>query len=102
MNRCAGSCGFTDCWRLTLRVMALGYSARRSEIDAFKLMHAQRGNVHLPTTCSTGFSRRLVCYVGFSDGWQDLMRNFKLDWEFRAAENGNIALTGEVMWAGQR
>ena len=24
------------------------------------------------------------------------MGNFKMDWEFRSAENGNIALTGEV------
>ena len=24
------------------------------------------------------------------------MDNFKMDWEFRAAENGNIALTGEI------
>ena len=46
--------------------------------------------------CSSGFSRRSVGYVGFSDGWQDLMHNFKMDWEFRAAENGNIALTGEI------
>ena len=46
--------------------------------------------------CSSGFSRRSVGYVGFSDGWQDLMDNFKMDWEFRQAENGNIALTGEI------
>jgi glucoamylase len=46
--------------------------------------------------CSSGFSRRSVGYVGASDGWQDLMRDYKMDWEFRAAENGNIALTGEI------
>jgi len=46
--------------------------------------------------CSSGFSRRSVGYVGFSDGWQDLMHNFKMDWEFEAAENGNIALTAEI------
>ncbi len=43
-----------------------------------------------------GFARRSVGYVGASDGWQDLMDNFKMDWEFRAAERGNIALTGEI------
>ena len=47
-------------------------------------------------TCSSGFSRRSVGYVGFSDGWQDLMHNFKMDWQFRSAPNGNIALTGEI------
>jgi glucoamylase len=46
--------------------------------------------------CSTGFSHRSVGYVGFSDGWQDLMRHFKMAWEFESAENGNIALTGEI------
>jgi glucoamylase len=50
--------------------------------------------------CSTGFSRRSVGYVGFSDGWQDLMDNFKMDWQFQAAENGNIALTGEINLPG--
>jgi glucoamylase len=73
-----------------------GNSGWCSEIGDVKLFHAQRENVHLLMACNTGFSRQSVGYVGFSDGWQDLMRNFKMDWEFRAAENGNIALTGEV------
>ena len=73
-----------------------GNSGRCSEIGAIKLIHAERENVHLIMACSSGFSRRSVGYVGFSDGWQDLMHNFKMDWEFQAAENGNIAATGEV------
>ncbi len=32
--------------------------------------------------CTPDFTRRSVGYVGFSDGWQDLMDNFKMDWEF--------------------
>jgi len=67
-----------------------------SEISGLKLLRAERGNTHLVMGCSTGFSRRSVGYVGASDGWQDLMDNFKMDWEFCAAENGNIALTGEI------
>jgi glucoamylase len=73
-----------------------GNSAWCSEIGDVKLIHAQRQNVHLVMACSTDFSRRSVGYVGFSDGWQDLMHNFKMDWEFFAAENGNIALTAEI------
>src|SRR5437667_250146 len=73
-----------------------GNSGWCSEIGAVKLIHAQRENVHLIMACSTGFSRRSVGYVGFSDGWQDLMHNFKMKWEFQAAENGNIASTGVV------
>jgi len=73
-----------------------GNSGWCSEIGDNKLLHAQRKNTHLLMACSSGFSRRSVAYVGFSDGWQDLMHNFKMDWEFKAAENGNIALTAEV------
>ena len=73
-----------------------GNSGWCSEIGAVKLIHAQRENVHLIMACSTGFSRRSVGYVGFSDGWQDLMHNFKMDWEFQEAIDGNIAATGEV------
>src|SRR6267378_3251021 len=73
-----------------------GNSARCCEISASKLIHAQREDVHLVIACSSGFSRRSVGYVGASDGWQDLMNNLKMDWEFRTAENGNIALTGEI------
>jgi glucoamylase len=77
-----------------------GYGAGNSgwccEVGDIKLFHAQRENVHLLVACNISFSRQSVGYVGFSDGWQDLMHNFKMDWEFRAAESGNIALTGEV------
>ena len=66
------------------------------EIGDSALMHAQREGVHLIAGCSSGFTRRSVGYVGASDGWQDLMGNFKMDWEFRSVERGNIALTGEI------
>lgn len=73
-----------------------GNSGRCFEIGASTLMHAQREDVHLVTGCSAGFTRRSVGYVGASDGWQDLSSNFKMDWEFRQADKGNIALTGEI------
>ncbi len=77
-------------------VSASATPAGVSEMGGIKLIRAQRENVHLVMGCSTGFSRRSVGYVGFSDGWQDLTDNFKMDWEFESAENGNIALTGEI------
>ena len=73
-----------------------GNSAWCSEIGGNELIHAQRQSVHLMMACSSGFCRRSVGYAGFSDGWQDLMQHFKMEWEFPAAENGNIALTGEI------
>jgi glucoamylase len=72
-----------------------GNSGRCAEISASTLLHAWRGNFHLTIGCTTHFTKRSVGYVGASDGWQDL-RNFKMDWEFRTAKNGNIALTGEI------
>jgi glucoamylase len=77
-----------------------GNSASCWEIGATNLLHARREGVHLVMACNTGFSRRSVGYVGASDGWQDLMSNFKMDWEFRTAESGNIALTGEIALPG--
>jgi glucoamylase len=73
-----------------------GNSGWCSEIGGNKLLHAERNDVHLVMGCSRGFLRRSIDYVGTSDGWQDLMNNFKMDWEFNAAEDGNIALTGEI------
>jgi glucoamylase len=73
-----------------------GNSGWCSEVGNIELIRAYRENVNLIMACTTGFSRRSVGYVGFSDGWQDLMDNFKMDWQFRAAENGNIALTGQI------
>ena len=73
-----------------------GNSGWCSEIGGNKLLHAERNNVHLVMGCSRGFLRRSVGYVGASDGWQDLMDNFKMDWGFDVAEAGNIALTGEI------
>src|SRR5215471_5798720 len=71
-------------------------SAYSVGIGGVNLLRAQRENTHLIMGCSNGFSRRSVGYVGASDGWQDMMRDYKMDWEFSVAENGNAAITGEV------
>ncbi len=71
-------------------------SASWCDIDGRKLFDAQREDIDLSFGCAPDFTRRSVGYVGFSDGWQDLMDNFKMDWEFDRAEDGNIALTGEI------
>ena len=73
-----------------------GNSGYFSEISANKFLRAERAGVHLVMGCNTGFARRSVGYVGASDGWQDVMNHLKMDWEFSVAEQGNIALTGEI------
>ncbi len=66
------------------------------EFAGRNLFHVARGDVHLSFGCEPDFTRRSVGYVGASDGWRDLMDNLHMDWEFRSAERGNIALTAEL------
>src|SRR5262245_56326345 len=41
-----------------------------------KLFDAEREDIHMSFGCEPDFTRRSIGYVGFSDGWQDLMNNF--------------------------
>ncbi len=60
------------------------------------LIEAHRKDIDLSFGCTPDFTRRSVGYVGFNDRWQDLMDNFKMDWEFEQAVDGNVALIGEI------
>ncbi|HEY5706940.1 MAG TPA: glycoside hydrolase family 15 protein [Terrimicrobiaceae bacterium] len=73
-----------------------GNSGWVCEFAGRRLFHVARESVHLSFGCEPDFTRRSVGYAGASDGWRDLMDNFRMDWEFRAAERGNIALTAEL------
>ncbi len=57
---------------------------------------ASKNGLSLVMAASCGFSRASCGFVGRSDGWQDLMDNFQMDWQFGTAYHGNIALTGEI------
>jgi len=57
---------------------------------------ANRGRTWLALGASLPFLHRSCGFVGRSDGWTDLAENYQLDWEFDAAEDGNVALTGEI------
>jgi len=103
-----------ESWLRRLRIYALlaphlevggwGNSARRFH-GAKQMLVAWKESVqrtHLALGADVGFSRTSCGYVGFSDGWQDLRDNLKMDFEFERAENGNIALTGELDLNGGR
>jgi glucoamylase len=60
------------------------------------MLFARRDNVALALACSGAWRARSVGFVGYSDGWQDLSQNFHLTWNYTRAENGNLALTGEI------
>ncbi|MGC2401613.1 MAG: glycoside hydrolase family 15 protein [Acidobacteriaceae bacterium] len=57
---------------------------------------ADKNGLALVMAASCGFSRASCGFVGKSDGWQDLMDNYQMDWQFGSALNGNVALTGEI------
>jgi glucoamylase len=52
--------------------------------------------VALAMACSTPWKTMSVGFAGYSDAWQDLSRHFQLTQLYQRAENGNVALTGEV------
>ena len=57
---------------------------------------AHRGTTWLALAGTAPFTACSCGYVGVNDGWTDLADNFRLDWRFDAALDGNIALTGEI------
>src|SRR5580765_4499147 len=60
------------------------------------MLFAERNGYALALACSTPWLERSVGFVGFSDGWQELRAHGQLQQSYQRAENGNIALTGEV------
>jgi glucoamylase len=71
-------------------------SAMKMEVAGRQILLCWKKNTYMALGCDCGFSRSSCGFVGQSDGWQDLHRNFKMDWEFDRAENGNIAVMGEI------
>jgi len=68
-------------------------------IDDYKgasMLFAEGGGTALALGCSVPFAASSVGFVGISDGWQDLRQHFGLRWRYDVAQNGNVALTGEV------
>jgi len=73
-----------------------GNTARVVDFAGRKAVLAWKNQWSLAMGASCGFSRASCGFVGASDGWQDLMQNFKMDWEFGSATNGNVAVMGEI------
>ena len=73
-----------------------GNSARAVDIAGRKALLAWKDRWSLLMAASCGFSRVSCGFVGVSDGWRDLMNNFRMDWEFGSATGGNIAVIGEL------
>jgi glucoamylase len=61
-----------------------------------RILMAKKDGLWMAMTATVPYTHVSCGYVGASDGWTDLHDNFKMDWEFTSASDGNIALTGEL------
>jgi glucoamylase len=60
------------------------------------MLFAERDGTALALGCTVPWLARSVGHVGMSDGWQDLWQHKQMTWAFAQAENGNVALAGEI------
>jgi glucoamylase len=68
-------------------------------VDDYKgtpMLFAERDRHALALACSVPWLKRSVGFAGSSDGWQDLQYHKQMTWMYDRAENGNVALTGEM------
>ncbi|HUK66955.1 MAG TPA: glycoside hydrolase family 15 protein [Anaeromyxobacteraceae bacterium] len=73
-----------------------GNTAWLGEYKGLPVLLAARDGHALSLISSSGFRARSVGFVGVSDGWQDLSRHGRLAHRYTLAENGNVALCGEL------
>ncbi len=76
--------------------MGFGNSGWVSDYKGVPMLFARRDDTFLALACSVPFLGMSCGYVGTSDGWQDLTKNGTMTWFYPDAEDGNIALMGEV------
>ncbi|MBP7950205.1 MAG: glucan 1,4-alpha-glucosidase [Verrucomicrobiales bacterium] len=60
------------------------------------MLMAERPGYALALACSVPWLKCSAGFVGASDGWQDLSQHKRMTWDFARAEDGNVALTGQV------
>jgi glucoamylase len=79
-----------------LEVGGWGNNGNVASIAGREFLTANKGATWLALMATAPFVARSCGYVGTTDGWQDLARNFKMEFDFASATDGNIALTGEI------
>jgi glucoamylase len=73
-----------------------GNTAWVGDYKGTPMLLAERENTALALACSAPWLARSVGFVGSSDGWRELHTNKRLIHTYERAENGNVAITGEV------
>ena len=90
----------TRCWRRTWSMPARGNTAWIGDYKGEPMLFAAGAAAcrwRSPARCR-GVDRS-AGFVGVSDGWQQLATHGRLDPAYDRAENGNVALTGEIGFA---
>jgi glucoamylase len=73
-----------------------GNTAWVGDYKGVPMLFAQRAGNALALACSAPWVKRSAGFVGASDGWQDIHQHKRMMWTYQRAENGNVALTGEI------
>lgn len=73
-----------------------GNTAWLGDTKGQPMLFAQRDNTSLALACSAPWRKRSAGFVGPSDGWQDITQHGAMTWEYDRADDGNVALTGEI------
>ena len=73
-----------------------GNTAWVGDYKGIPMLLAERDGYGLALASSAPWLARSAGFVGISDGWQELQANKRLTLTYDRAENGNVALTGEI------
>jgi glucoamylase len=73
-----------------------GNTAWVGDYKGTAMLFAERDGYAMALTCSEPWVKCSAGFVGVSDGWQDLSQHKQMTWTYTHAEQGNVALTGEV------
>ena len=73
-----------------------GNNAWCGDYKGLPMLFAERENTAVAMACSIPFIGRSAGFVGRSDAWQDISRNKKMTHCYERAENGNVAVCGEI------
>ena len=79
-----------------LEIGGAGNNAYIAYANGQSILMAQKDERWMAVCATVPFSHVSCGYVGASDGWTDLHDDFKMDWEFARAGDGNVALTGQL------
>jgi glucoamylase len=84
-----------------LEIAGWGNTGQVIEIAGRTILTAHKRNTWLVLGATVPFEKCSCGYVGVNDGWTDLASDYNMQWEYDCALDGNIALTGKLVWTGE-